>query len=102
MSGNVLSVRSQLGARRGAALLMVLALAACGKDVPTGNRDGNGPVAASIVIRDGDLQSGPAGSALAQPLQVTAKDAANAPVAGAPVHFKVGRGASTGTEMSER
>jgi hypothetical protein len=99
--GNVLSVRSRFGARHGAALLMGLALAACGKDVPTGNQPGTGPVAASIVIRDGDLQSGPAGSALSEPLQVTAKDASNAPVAGAQVHFRVGRGASTGTTISD-
>jgi len=80
---------------------MALALAACGKDVPTGNQPGGGPVAASIVIRDGDLQRAPAGSALAQPLQVTAKDVSNAPVAGATVHFRVGRGASTGTTISD-
>jgi hypothetical protein len=81
-----------------AALGLLTVLAACGGDGgPTGTQNR----ATAVAIQGGDLQRGAAGSLLGEPLQVTVKNAANAPVQGAVVRFRVLNGASTGTTVSD-
>ncbi len=74
-------------------------LSACGKkdDGPTAAT----PKAIALAIKDGNNQSGPAGSLLAQPLRATATDGKQLPVPGALVHFRVTRGATTGTSVTD-
>jgi hypothetical protein len=69
--------------------MLALSLAGCSGDGPTA------PPSASytISIHAGDAQSGPAGSVLDEPLQITVRDAANAPVRNQPVRFRVRSGA---------
>ena len=72
-------------------------IAACRKDdAPT-----EPPRATALVIKDGTDQSGPAGGVLAQPLRTVATDANGAPVPGTVVHFRVTRGAQTGTTLTD-
>jgi len=74
-----------------AAVLVASAVAAC-SDGPTAV-----PAASyALSIHAGDAQTGPAGSVLDEALQVTVRDAANAPVRNQPVRFRVtsGTGAS--------
>ena len=69
----------------------------CGKDAaPT-----QAPRAVALAIKDGDGQSGPAGSILAQPIQATATDAKETAIPGAVVRFRVTRGAETGTALMD-
>ena len=78
--------------------LVVCSTAACGKDeAPTGTT----PRAIALAIKDGNDQSGAAGSLLAQPLRVTATDGKQVPVPGAIVRFRVTRGAETGTVLTD-
>jgi hypothetical protein len=59
------------------------------------------PRAVALAIKDGNDQSGPAGSLLAQPLRATATDGKSTPVPGAIVRFRVARGAETGTAVTD-
>ena len=59
------------------------------------------PRAIALAIKDGNDQSGPAGSLLSRPLQATATDGKQAPVPGAVVRFKVTRGGQTGTVLTD-
>src|SRR5512142_2342066 len=52
-----------------------------------GGGSGPGPTPAIVIKTAGDAQVGPAGSALASPLEVTVKDAQGNPVSGADVAF---------------
>jgi hypothetical protein len=72
---------------------------ACGKhdDEPTATA----PRAVALAIKDGNEQSAPAGSLLAQPLRATATDGKSVPVPGAIVRFRVVRGAETGTTLAD-
>jgi len=86
----------------GFALLAVCTVAsavACGNhdDPPTGTT----PRATALAIKDGNDQSGPAGSLLAKPLMATATDGKATPVPGAIVRFRVTRGAETGTTLTD-
>jgi hypothetical protein len=86
----------------GVALVAVCGLAsafACGKhdDPPTAST----PRAVALAIKDGNDQSGPAGSVVAQPLRATATDGKATPVPGAIVKFRVTRGAETGTTVTD-
>ena len=79
-------------------MLVALPLAGCGKsDNPTTAP----PKAIALAIKDGNDQSGPAGSLLAQPLRVTATDGKQAPVPGAIVRFRVARGSESGTLLTD-
>ena len=78
-------------------LAVVVWTAACGSDpAPTGV-----PRAVALAVKDGNDQSGPAGSVLALPLQATATDGKQSPVPGAVVRFRVTRGAQTGTVLTD-
>jgi len=81
-----------------AACSLVSALA-CGKhdDPPTASP----PHAVALAVTDGNDQSAPAGSVIAQPLRAKATDAKGTPVPGAIVKFRVVRGAETGTTMMD-
>ena len=59
------------------------------------------PRATALTIRSGDEQLGPAGGLLPQPLAVLATDAAQNPVPGTIVRFRVTRGAATGTTVAD-
>jgi hypothetical protein len=54
-----------------------------------------------LAVKDGNDQSAPAGSLLAQPLRATATDGQSTPVPGAIVRFRVARGAETGTTLTD-
>jgi hypothetical protein len=78
--------------------VLAIGLAACGKnDGPTAAP----PRAIALAIKDGNDQSGPAGSLLAQPLRATALDGKQAVVPGAIVRFRVTRGAESGTALTD-
>lgn len=80
------------------ALLTVLPSVGCGKD----DNPAPAPVrATALAVRDGNDQSAPAGSLLAQPLRATATDAKQSPVPGSVVHFRVTRGGETGTTLAD-
>jgi hypothetical protein len=73
-------------------------MAACRKDDgPTATP----PRAVALSVKDGNDQSGPAGSILADPLRATASDGKRIPVPGAVVRFRVTRGAQTGTALTD-
>ena len=76
---------------------MLLSVACKKDDGPTAAT----PRATALSIKDGNDQSGPAGSLLAQPLRVTAVDPKETPVPGAVVRFRVTRGAQTGTTLTD-
>jgi hypothetical protein len=78
-------------------LVAALAITGCGSD-PS---DPDAPRATALAIRSGNEQSGPAGGVLPLPLAATATDAAQNPVPGALVRFRVTRGASTGTTVAD-
>ena len=59
------------------------------------------PRAVALAIKDGNDQTGPAGSLLAEPLRATATDGKQTPVPGTVVHFRVVRGAETGTVLAD-
>jgi VCBS repeat-containing protein len=67
---------------------MASAASACGGDVVLPNEG----KPAAIAIVSGDIQSGPAGSALGQPLVVKVTDALNRPVEGRAVEFTIDAG----------
>jgi len=72
---------------------------ACGThdDPPTAST----PHAVALAVKDGNDQSAPAGSLLAQPLRATAMDAKATAVPGALVKFRVVRGGETGTTVTD-
>jgi hypothetical protein len=79
------------------ALGVAVVAAACGKDdSPT-----QLPRAVALTVKDGNDQSGPAGSLLAQPLRAIATDGKEVPVPGTLVHFRVTRGEATGTALTD-
>jgi hypothetical protein len=65
--------------------LAAAALAAC-----RGNEPSEPAVLYTLSIRSGDAQSGPAGSLLEEPLQVTVVDPDNTPAKGVAVRFRLG------------
>lgn len=79
------------------ALAPALVAAACSKDPSDPGR----PVAVALAAKSGDEQSGPAGSLLPQPLEVTATDGKTNPAPGATVRFRVTRGAESGTQVTD-
>lgn len=60
-----------------------------------GGGSGPGPTPAIVIKTAGDAQVGPAGSALASPLEVTVKDAQGNPVSGVDVAFAAATGGGT-------
>src|SRR5690242_16829784 len=60
-----------------------------------GGSSGPGPAPAIVIKTAGDAQVGPAGSALASPLEVTVKDAQGNPVSGVDVAFAAATGAGS-------
>jgi plastocyanin len=73
--------------RQCAAWMAVVLVLGCG-----GGGSGPGPTPSVVIKTAGDAQVGPAGSALATPLEVTVKDAQGNPVSGVNVAFAVASG----------
>ena len=77
-------------------LLIALALVDCGG----GGGGGTGPTPGSITKTAGDAQVGAAGTALAESLAVTVRDADNALLAGVSVTFTIGAGGGSVSPIS--
>jgi adhesin/invasin len=73
--------------RQCAAWMVVVLVLGCG-----GGGSGPGPTPSVVIKTAGDAQVGPAGSALATPLEVTVKDAQGNPVSGVNVAFAAASG----------
>jgi len=74
--------------RQRAAWMVVVLVVGCGG----GGGSGPGPTPSVVIKTAGDAQVGPAGSALATPLEVTVKDAQGNPVSGVNVAFAAASG----------